>query len=233
MLGTLSSSSVPSHAWRPTPKNAAFFLKALVNAPCLASASLAATWPPVPAAWSGSRAVAWPRWPALIRCHWGAENNCHHTFDAEFREDESLWIEMEANGTLAVLLLRRVAYNLLTLFRIVTQRSAEPRQESWKNLMRWAYHALIAATNKDLAGLPLRKTIIDVTEYFRAPPQARRRHRVARRCRRHLVVQAAVVSAATGSIHEKRSGVIVKDLCEACPKMNRFTPIFNHLQIRR
>lgn len=53
----------------------------------------------------------------------------------------------------AVLLLRRLAYNLLALFRAVTQRSDELRQIPWKTLMRWVYNMLIAAQATDLEGL--------------------------------------------------------------------------------
>jgi hypothetical protein len=57
----------------------------------------------------------------------------------------------------AVLLLRRLAYNLLALYRSVTQRSQERRQTPWKTVMRWVYNMLIAAQPSDLEGLRVRK----------------------------------------------------------------------------
>lgn len=59
----------------------------------------------------------------LVRSHWGVENNNHHTLDTAFAEDARPWIEADAHGMLAVLVLRRIAYSLLALFRSVTQRS--------------------------------------------------------------------------------------------------------------
>jgi len=52
-----------------------------------------------------------------------------------------------------VLLLRRLAYNLLALFRAVTQRAEVLRQIPWKTLMRWVYNTLIAAQATDLEGM--------------------------------------------------------------------------------
>jgi hypothetical protein len=79
--------------------------------------------------------------------------NCHHTFDAVFREDDHPWIEMAPAGTLAVLLLRRIAYTLLTLFRSRTQRSDEARAVPWRRLIRSLYLALVSATAEQLDGL--------------------------------------------------------------------------------
>ncbi len=66
-------------------------------------------------------------WMLLVRSHWGVENQNHHTFDTAFVEDDRPWIETDENGMLAVLLLRRIAYTLLALFRSVTLRSDEGR----------------------------------------------------------------------------------------------------------
>ena len=95
-----------------------------------------------------------------MRRHWGVENECHNTWDKIFREDDRPWFEAgEAapQGALVVMLLRRIAYNLLALFRSVTQRSEENRQMPWKDLMRWVYNTLIAATASDLDGLRCRR----------------------------------------------------------------------------
>lgn len=83
------------------------------------------------------------QWLHVVRAHWGVENNCHHTLDAIFREDERPWIEGDPNGTLALIVLRRIAYTLLTLFRSVTQRSEERQKTPWRELIRAAYLALI------------------------------------------------------------------------------------------
>ena len=57
-----------------------------------------------------------------------------------------------------MMLLRRIAYNILALFRAVTQRSENRRQTPWRDIVRWVYQALIAATAEDVEGLRARRT---------------------------------------------------------------------------
>jgi hypothetical protein len=84
------------------------------------------------------------QWLYVVRAHWGVENNNHHTLDTAFAEDERPWIEADANGMLAVLLLRRIAYTLLALFRARTLRSDGHRATRWLVLLRWVRDALVA-----------------------------------------------------------------------------------------
>jgi predicted transposase YbfD/YdcC len=93
------------------------------------------------------------QWLHVVRLHWGVENNCHHTLDTAFEEDDRPWIESSPRGMLAVAILRRLAYNLLTLFRSVTQRSDERRATPWLDLLRWVYNAVISATDADVSAL--------------------------------------------------------------------------------
>ena len=51
------------------------------------------------------------------------------------------------------MLLRRIAYNLLALFRGVTQRAQEKRKTPWRDVLRWFYNAIISATDADLSAL--------------------------------------------------------------------------------
>jgi len=99
------------------------------------------------------------QWLKLVRMHWGVENNCHNTWDTAFEEDDRTWITADPKGAINVMLLRRLAYNMLTLFRSVTQRSEENRLTPWKDILRWVYNTLIAATEHDLTGLRERKVI--------------------------------------------------------------------------
>ena len=46
---------------------------------------------------------------------------------------------------LAVLLLRRIAFTMLALFRAVTLRSEKSRAMPWKKLLGWVQLALVAA----------------------------------------------------------------------------------------
>ena len=99
-------------------------------------------------------------WLKLVRMHWGVENNCHNTWDTAFEEDDRRWIVTDPKGAMNVMLLRRLAYNMLALFRSVTQRSEEKRMTQWKDLLRWVYNTLIAAQETDLAGLRERTAVI-------------------------------------------------------------------------
>jgi hypothetical protein len=92
------------------------------------------------------------QWLLLVRSHWGVESN-HHTLDTAFAEDDRPWIEADADGMLAVLLLRRIAHTLLALYRAVTLRSDEHRAMRWKALLQSVRDALVAATEEQLAGL--------------------------------------------------------------------------------
>ena len=97
------------------------------------------------------------QWLLLVRSHWGVENQNHHTLDTAFAEDKRPWIEADGNGMLAVLLLRRIAYTLLALFRSVTLRSDESRATRWKDLLAWVRDALIAAAPEHTMSLRVRE----------------------------------------------------------------------------
>jgi hypothetical protein len=52
-----------------------------------------------------------------------------------------------------VMMLRRLAYNMLALWRGVTQRSGEKRQAPWRDVIRSVYNVLIAARAEEVTGL--------------------------------------------------------------------------------
>jgi hypothetical protein len=93
-----------------------------------------------------------------VRSHWGIETSNHHTLDTAFAEDRRPWIEADERGMLAVLILRRIAYTMLALYRAVTLRSDEGRATRWKALLQSVRDLLIAATEDQLAGLRQRET---------------------------------------------------------------------------
>jgi hypothetical protein len=97
------------------------------------------------------------QWLLLVRSHWGVESN-HHTLDTAFAEDDHPWIVVDGNGLLVVLLLRRIAYTLLTLFRSVSQRSEARRDMRWRELLLWVWTTAVAATELHLADLRPRKS---------------------------------------------------------------------------
>lgn len=96
------------------------------------------------------------QWLRVVRNHWRVENLCHNTWDKILREDDHPWIVAghgACQGAVNVMLLRRLACNLLALFRSVTQRGELQRQTPWRDLMRWIYNTLIAAQASHTAGL--------------------------------------------------------------------------------
>lgn len=94
------------------------------------------------------------QWLTLIRRHWAIENNCHNIWDRILREDDRVWIR-EPQGMLAVQIIRRIAYNLMALFRGATQRSEEKREMPWKDLMREFYLAFIRLSPAHIQGTSL------------------------------------------------------------------------------
>ena len=90
------------------------------------------------------------QWLHVARLHWGVENNVHNTLDTVFMEDEHPWIEADPKGALVVMLLRRLALNLLVLFRTVTQRSDERRSIAWADLVHAVWLALVRTVAEDL-----------------------------------------------------------------------------------
>jgi hypothetical protein len=96
------------------------------------------------------------QWLYMVRQHWAVENQCHNTWDTVFEEDDRPWINSDPKGTVVVMLLRRLAYNMLALFRSVTQRSELRRQMPWRDIIRAMYNAMINLVESDLAGLRAR-----------------------------------------------------------------------------
>ncbi len=92
------------------------------------------------------------QWLLLVRSHWGVES-AHHTLDTAFAEDDRPWIAADPHGMLAVLLLRRIAYTLLALYRAVTLRSDENRASPWKALLTAVRDVLVAAAEDQLRDL--------------------------------------------------------------------------------
>lgn len=97
------------------------------------------------------------QWLQLIRCYWAVENEAHNSLDTAFAEDRRPWVTANPQGMVAILLLRRLAYNILALFRGGTLRSEENRKLSYHHLFRWIRNLLEAATDQDINGLRTRK----------------------------------------------------------------------------
>ena len=63
------------------------------------------------------------------------------------------WVTADATGFLAVLVLRRIAYNLLAFFRRVTLRSEDNRLCPWKVILRQFDHMSKVITGPSLDNL--------------------------------------------------------------------------------
>jgi hypothetical protein len=66
---------------------------------------------------------------------WSVET-AHQILDCAFDEDEHPWITKDANGALVLMLLRRLVYTLMTLYKSVTLRSEGNREMTWSDLMK-------------------------------------------------------------------------------------------------
>ena len=71
-------------------------------------------------------------------------------------EDERPWFQENPVGALNVLLLRRIAYNAMTLSRARTLRAEFNRLMPWRELVRLVDVALLTATEEAVNGLRAR-----------------------------------------------------------------------------
>ncbi len=104
-------------------------------------------------------ALSADQWLYAFRAHWGVENACHFVWDTAFSEDDKPWIETDPKGMVAIMLLRRLAYNIMAYYRSVTQRSDDKRRTPWKTMIRQFHNTLIKADAADLAGFRQRKQV--------------------------------------------------------------------------
>lgn len=96
------------------------------------------------------------QWLTLIRRHWAVEN-AHQVLDVSFQEDAHPWVTENPRLTTLLIILRRIAYTLLTIFRSVTQRSDQRRSEPWKILFQRFYDALLLASVDSVRSLRRRQ----------------------------------------------------------------------------
>ena len=99
------------------------------------------------------------QWGQLIRRRWSVENQDHNTFDTIFSEDTRPWV-LQPQGMLIVQLLRRLCYNLLTLYRALTLRSESQRALPWKSLLRTVYNSLLLANQEAMADVRRRVLVV-------------------------------------------------------------------------
>lgn len=101
------------------------------------------------------------KWLELVISRWGVET-AHQILDCAFEEDKHPWITKDANGTLVMMLLRRLVYTMMTLYKSVTIRSEETRQTmTWRELMEeirdtleWARHSALEGLRQRVFAIP-------------------------------------------------------------------------------
>ena len=98
------------------------------------------------------------QWIELLRRRWSVENQNHNTFDTIFAEDDRPFL-LRPQGMLVVMLLRRIAYNMLAILRSVTTRSETKRATPWREFLQRNYDGLIRASQQTLEGLRRRTAI--------------------------------------------------------------------------
>ena len=108
-----------------------------------------------------SKTLSPDKWLKLVVQRWGVETT-HQILDVAFSEDDRPWITADAQGALAVMLLRRIAYTLVTLYRSVTQRSDENRILPFRRIMGWIADTLKWPNANELEGFRGRQ--------FQVPP---------------------------------------------------------------
>jgi hypothetical protein len=92
------------------------------------------------------------QWLTVIRRHWAVETT-HQVLDVTFKEDDHPWVLHNPRLTATIMVLRRIGYSLLTIFRSVTQRSDHRRHEPWHVLLTRIRDALLLATATALVGV--------------------------------------------------------------------------------
>lgn len=92
------------------------------------------------------------QWIRLVRWHWRVENDVHQTLDVALGEDDHPWLDA-AYGLLLMALLRRVALNLLLLYRNVSRRGERKAAIPWRELLDDIRFALRVADERHLEGL--------------------------------------------------------------------------------
>lgn len=82
----------------------------------------------------------------VVRNHWGIENDCFWSLDAQFGEDDHPWVTI-GHALLGLGVLRLMAYNVLQWarkrhlrHRVGLRRFTDP--PTWKQLFRWVWQAL-------------------------------------------------------------------------------------------
>lgn len=92
------------------------------------------------------------QWIEMLRRRWSVENENHNTWDRILREDTRPWILAPA-GMINIIVLRRIVYNILCIYRAVTLRSETSRATPWTMLLKLVERSLLVASTEMLSGI--------------------------------------------------------------------------------
>ena len=101
-------------------------------------------------------ALTGEQWLRVVRNHWGVENNCHHTWDTAFQEDDHPWVRKEPFAMMVLMMLRRIAYNVLALHRIASREHPARRPTSWRELLHSMSVMMLMLSEELIEGLRVR-----------------------------------------------------------------------------
>jgi hypothetical protein len=90
------------------------------------------------------------QWLTVIRRHWAVETT-HQILDDAFDEDQRPWVTQNPRLTAVIMILRRIGYTLLTIFKHVTERSESRQSEPWHVLLSRIRDAMLLATDTIVA----------------------------------------------------------------------------------
>jgi hypothetical protein len=92
------------------------------------------------------------QWLTVIRRHWAVETT-HQILDDAFEEDDRPWVTHNPRLTALIMILRRIGYTLLAIFKHVTQRSESRQSEPWHVLLSRIRNAMLLASDSIAEGL--------------------------------------------------------------------------------
>lgn len=87
---------------------------------------------------------------AIVRAHWGVENNGYWTLDMAWQEDDAPWASAAAE---VVSLMRLLAFNVMMRLRTRRLRSEENRTRTWRNLIDIVSDVLLEPARRLTASL--------------------------------------------------------------------------------
>lgn len=103
------------------------------------------------------------QWLWVLRRRWAVENDVHGALDVGFEEDDRVGIRTQAEGALALMVLRRIAYNMLAMQRKGFFKDDEADLLAYKTLFKWMDKLLLGLEHFHIRGLRQRAEAVSIT----------------------------------------------------------------------